>query len=68
MDQAEYRLMNFKIDADIKKQFQSLCRSRRSNMTSELNRMIYEFIGIDTQTNKFQKPIDWLISEGSKNA
>ena len=68
MDQAEYRLMNFKIDPDIKKQFQSICRSRRSNMTSELNRMIYEFIGIDKQTNTFQRPINWLISEGSNNA
>lgn len=68
MGQAEYRLMNFKIDPDVKDQFQSLCRSRRSNMTSELNRMIYEFLGNNKQPNTFQRPTNWLSGKGSKTS
>lgn len=68
MDEAEYRLMNFKIDLGIKSQFQNLCRSRRSNMTTELNRMIYEFLGTNKKTNTLTDPVDYLNDTGTTKA
>jgi hypothetical protein len=68
MNQEDYRLLNFKINPDVKNQFHRLCRSKRSNMTSELNRMIYEFISNNKPASSYQRPLEWLISKGSRNS
>ena len=68
MKSDNYRLLNFKINPEIKNQFYLLCRSKRSNMTTELNRMIYEFISANKSISTYQRPLEWLISKGSKNS
>lgn len=68
MKRDEYRLLNFKINPEVKNQFYHLCRSKRSNMTSELNRMIYEFISNNKPVSSYQRPLEWLISKGSSNS
>jgi len=68
MNQEDYRLLNFKINPEVKNQFHRLCRSKRSNMTSELNRLIYEFISVNKPKSTNQRPLEWLISKGSRNS
>ena len=68
MKSDDYRLLNFKINPEVKTQFFHLCRSKRSNMTSELNRMIYEFISNNKPVSSYQRPLDWLINKGSRNS
>lgn len=68
MNQDDYRLLNFKINPEIKNQFHHLCRLKRSNMTIELNRMIDEFISINKPILPYQHSLEWLISERSRNS
>jgi len=68
MKSDNYRLLNFKINPEVKNQFYYLCRSKRSNMTTELNRMIYEFISVNKSISTYQRPLEWLIGKGSKNS
>ena len=38
-------LMNFRIPADLKQHFQSLCIERKSTMTTEIVRFILDYVG-----------------------
>ena len=67
MNQEDYRLLNFKISPEVKNQFHKLCRSKRSNMTSELNRMIDEFININGHISTYEGPSASLNNKGTRN-
>lgn len=56
------QLLNFRINPTTKKQFQHLCRSKQSNMTSELNQMIYDFISKHEDIFKNRRPLEWSIN------
>ena len=40
----DIKLMNFKTTCHMKKQFQQICKSKNTQMTSVLNNFIYQFI------------------------
>jgi len=44
MHTEEVPLMNFRIPLSLKEKFSEICRSRRTAMTSEINRMIMSFV------------------------
>jgi hypothetical protein len=64
----EVRLMNFLIDPRIKKKFSSACRSKQSNMTAELNRMIRVFVSNQSEPTIFERPLRWIIGEREKKS
>lgn len=63
MNQNDVRLMNFLIDNKTKAKFYRACRSKQSNMTAELNRMIREYVSDQIEPTFFERPLKWLISE-----
>lgn len=44
MHTEEVPLMNFRIPLSLKEKFSEICKSRRTAMTSEINRMILYFV------------------------
>ena len=63
MSSNDVRLMNFLIDQKIKKKFNTACRSKQSNMTAELNRMIREYVSDQSEPTIFERPLKWLVGE-----
>lgn len=53
--------MNFLIDPKIKRNFRNACRSKQSNMTAELNRMIREYVSEQSEPTLFKRPLKWLV-------
>jgi hypothetical protein len=43
--------MNFRIPTDLKSQFRDTCRRKRSNMSTELIRLVAQFIRLDLTEN-----------------
>jgi hypothetical protein len=56
----EIFLINFRIPAPIKEQFEERCSYLRTNMTAELNRMIRDFLR-ETKTQN-DEPLAWFTS------
>ena len=68
MNQEDHRLLNSKMNSEIKSQFHHLCLLKRSNMNSKLNRMIDEFISINKPILSNQRHLERLIITGSRNS
>ena len=66
MNQENYRLFNFKINPKVKNQFHHLFHSKRSNMTSELNRAINKLISVNKSTSIYQHDLEWFMGKGSR--
>ena len=64
MNQENYRLFNFKINPKVKNQFHHLCRSKRSKITSELNRAINKFISVNKSPSIYQNHLEWFMGKG----
>jgi len=55
-DQSNLRLMNFRIPSDLKSLFQGTCRRNRTRMSSELNRLVSQFVRQDIIDQRVYQP------------
>jgi len=50
------RLMNFRIPSDLKSLFQGTCRRNRTRMSSELNRLVSQYVRQDILDQRVYQP------------
>jgi hypothetical protein len=65
MDQ-EVFLMNFRISAGLKLEFEKTCSALRTNMTAEINRMIRDFVKVSK--DEFEEPLSWFSTSADEGA